>query len=80
MRRIFESSLPKGFLDIYETEGHWIFSSAFRKGVMGVPIELPAKEIADLTEALLRNLDPVTRDSIIESVIREDNLEMVRRP
>jgi hypothetical protein len=69
VKQIFEADVRGGFLDVIEVEEHTVICSGFRRGVMGVNIDLSGSETADLTEALLRRLDEATRQSVIESVI-----------
>jgi hypothetical protein len=69
MKTIFESKLPKGFVDLIEEEGRLYVSTAFRKGVQGVVLELPLVEAADLAEAILRQLGDDTARSVFESVV-----------
>lgn len=69
---VFESSFDKGFLEVIEADGRLYMRSGFRREALGVNIELPATEVADLTEALLRHVDAATRTSIIESVLKDE--------
>jgi hypothetical protein len=73
MKRLYESKVAKGFVEVYESEGTLFVVSGFRREALGVNVELPAVEYADLTEALLRGLDEATRASVIESVIGKNN-------
>jgi hypothetical protein len=68
MRMLYQSNLPKGFIDLYESQDRLFFSSAFTRRVNGVCLEIPLPEARDLTEALLRTFDERVRDSIIRSV------------
>lgn len=72
MKRIFESDLKVGFLDLYEGDQGLIVSSGFRREAKGVALEIPAAEAADLAEALLGRLDKDTRLSVIGSVFGHD--------
>jgi len=78
MKLIFESNLPRGFIDFYESKGTLFAIAAFNRKAQGVPLEIPPEEAADLAEALLRGLDDETRTSVIEAVSGEKGL--VGRP
>lgn len=75
MHKIFESDLKRGFLDLFEQEETLFAVSGFNRSALGVYLELPAKETADLAEALLRHLDEPTRLSVIESILGKKNKE-----
>lgn len=68
MQRLFESKLPKGFIDLYEAEGHLVIVTGFNRDALGVGIDIPDEEAADMAEALLKSLSDETRASVIESV------------
>lgn len=69
MQTIFQADVRNGYLEMVEVEGYLIVCSGFRRGCLGVNLELPREEAADLTEALLRHLDEPTRLSVIQSVM-----------
>lgn len=79
MKSIFESKLPKGYLDLYVADERLYALTAFSRAARGICLEVPPEEAADLTEALLRHLDEPTRASVIESVSNGNKNPMVGR-